>query len=788
MILDRVIDRNPPTVTADLLVTEAIAFLNQLQAGCLLVIESHQLVGIFTVRDALKAVATVQNLEGVAISNVMNRDVIALSKSEASDPVQLLKFVQQQPLSCLPIVAEQNHIVGLVTQAGLLRILQEDINDLQKHFASPPSKEQSPSIAERQEIASQTLEGTDADPDPETDPAVHAYQTLEEHLRINEQALHLSQNRIESILSSVEDVVWSIAPYTAQLLYINAATEKVYGRSISEFIQNLNLWQDVIHPEDREWVLQANKMLYSTGRQDLEYRIVWPNQQVRWIRARTRLITDQDGLPIRIDGLMTDITERHCAQEQLRHDALHDGLTGLANRNLLKDRLEQALKRNQRQDNKLFAILFLDLDRFKIVNDSLGHQVGDRLLIEVAKRFENCQRSQDTVARLGGDEFVILLEELDSFNDALKITQRIHQALSPPIILDDREIFVTASIGIAFGSPDADANPNWVAEIIRDSDTAMYRAKARGQGYYEVFSSFMHTDALNQMQIETDLRRTLSVSAHESTAPSDSIPISDRSSLEQILVYYQPIFSLDNQRLEGFEALVRWEHPTKGMISPVDFIPIAEETGLIISIDQWVLASACRQLRVWQGQFPDLGPLTMNVNLSSRHFSQPGLMEFLDQVFAETGLEHSALKLEITETTVIKNPEAATIILKQLKDKNIHVCLDDFGTGYSSLSYLHTFQFHTLKIDRSFVDQLEDSENNKESVEIVKAIINLGANLGMDVVAEGVETKRQLNQLKALDCQHAQGYWFSKPMSSMITTHFLLDSLRTKQNCTQLCP
>jgi diguanylate cyclase (GGDEF)-like protein/PAS domain S-box-containing protein len=785
MILDRVMDINPPTVTADLLVTEAIAFLNQLQASCLLVVESHQLVGIFTERDALKAVATAQNLEGVAIADVMNRDVITLRKSEASDPVQLLEFVQQQPLYCLPIVAEQNHIVGLITQAGLLRIVQEEIKDRQEPFA-PPSRERSPSIAEQQEIAPQTIAGTEAD--PETDPEVNAYQTLEEHLRINEQALHLSQNRIESILSSVEDVVWSVAPYTLQLLYINAATEKVYGRSISEFIQNLNLWQDVIHPEDQEWVLQANKMLYSTGRQDLEYRILWPNQQVRWIRARTRLITDPDGVPIRIDGLMTDITERHCAQEQLRHDALHDGLTGLANRNLLKDRLEQALKRNQRQDNKLFAILFLDLDRFKLVNDSLGHQVGDRLLIEVANRFEKCQRSQDTVARLGGDEFVILLEELDSFNDALKITQRIHQALSPPIILDDREIFVTASIGIAFGSPDADANPNWVAEIIRDSDTAMYRAKARGQGCYEVFSSFMHTDALNQMQIETDLRRTLSVSADKSTDPSDSIPISDRRSLEQILVYYQPIFSLDNQRLEGFEALVRWEHPTKGMISPVDFIPIAEETGLIISIDQWVLASACRQLRVWQGQFPDLGPLTMNVNLSSRHFSQPGLMEFLDQIFSETGLKHSALKLEITETTVIRNPETATIILKQLKDKKIHVCLDDFGTGYSSLSYLHTFQFNTLKIDRSFVNQLEDSENNKESVEIVKAIINLGANLGMDVVAEGVETKRQLNQLKALDCQHAQGYWFSKPMSGTITTNFLLDSLRIKQNYPPLCP
>jgi diguanylate cyclase (GGDEF)-like protein len=519
---------------------------------------------------------------------------------------------------------------------------------------------------------------------------------------------------------------------------------------------------------------------------------LWPNGQVRWIRARTRLVTDPNGEPIRIDGLMTDITERYSIQEQLRHDALHDGLTGLANRNLLKDRLEQALKRNQRQEKKLFAILFLDLDRFKIVNDSLGHQVGDRLLIEVAKRFQYCQRSQDTVARLGGDEFVILLEELDSFNDALKITQRIHQALLPPITLDNREIFVTASVGIAFGSPDADANPNWVADIIRDSDTAMYRAKARGQGCYEVFSPFMHTDALRQMQIETDLRRTFSSSADEFTVSSPSIPLPDRNIADrqylEFLVYYQPIFSLANQRIEGFEALVRWEHPTKGVMSPIDFIPIAEETGLIVSIDRWVLASACRQLRLWQDRFPDLVPLTMNVNLSSRHFAQPGLIEFLDQIFAETGLDHSALKLEITETTVIKNSETATVIIKQLRDKNIHVCLDDFGTGYSSLSYLHAFHFNTLKIDRSFVSKLGESEGNNESLEIVKAIINLGCNLGMNVVAEGIETQDQLNQLNTLNCEYGQGYWFSKPMSSMITTNYLLNCCEQSKVISTISP
>lgn len=587
------------------------------------------------------------------------------------------------------------------------------------------------------------------------------YQDLEEELRANQQALQLSQERIDSILGSIEDVVWSLAPHTYQILYINTATEKVFDRSIIEFIQNLNLWQEIIHPEDRERVEQADRALYTTGKQDIEYRILWKNGEVRWVRVRSRLVCDADGNPLRVDGITTDITERQRIQEQLRFDALHDGLTGLANRNLLLDRLEQTIKRSQRQDSKPFAVLFLDLDSFKVINDSLGHQIGDRLLMAVAHRLEKCQRSEDTVARLGGDEFVILLEEIEDLDDAMTAVKRIQQALKPVMLLDRHEIFVTASIGVAMGDPQIYTSPDRSTDLLRDADTAMYRAKALKQGGCAIFEPSMHAYAVKRMQVENDLRRAI-----------DRMLFPELYSPE-FLVFYQPIVSLSSDCIRGFEALVRWQHPEKGTISPAEFMPIAEETGLAIDIDRWVLERACRQLQIWQQEFPNLLPLTMNVNLSGKHFSQSGLIEFIDLVLQETGIAASSLKLEITETVVIENAEAATVMLRELRERNIHVCLDDFGTGYSSLSYLHCFPFNTLKIDRSFVKQLGIKLPKEDNNEIVKAIINLGLTLGMSVVAEGVETKEQLALLKTLNCHFGQGYWFSKPIDETMMTDFL---------------
>jgi diguanylate cyclase (GGDEF)-like protein/PAS domain S-box-containing protein len=571
-------------------------------------------------------------------------------------------------------------------------------------------------------------------------------QEVEAQLRVNEQALRLSQERLDSILSSIEDVVWSADPQTQQLYYLNSAVEMVYGRSMSEFLGCLTLWQDVVCPEDRDRYEQARQVLLSTGSCDIEYRIVHRDGGERWICDRARLVKDAEGKPVRVDGIITDITERRRAQDQLQYETLHDGLTGLPNRNLLIDRIEQAIKRNQRQNTNPFAVLFLDLDRFKVVNDSLGHLDGDQLLILVAQRLAQCARAGDTVARLGGDEFVILLEDVVDANAAVKVADRIHQSLEPAIILDHQEVFVTASIGIAIGDAQIYQQP---ADLLRDADTAMYRAKSRGQGGHEIFAPAMHTTALKRLQLQNQLRRAIE--------------------REEFLVYYQPIVSLIDHQIQGFEALVRWQHPEWGLVSPIEFIPIAEETGLIVAIDRWVLRTACQQLQRWQ-QYPGQNALIMSVNLSGKQFAQPGLIEFLDQVLLSTGLSGSSLKLEITESVIIQNTESVIALLDQLQARSVQVCLDDFGTGYSSLSYLHCFPFDTLKIDRSFVKRLGIEGQNWE---IVKAIVNLGLTLSMNVIAEGVETREQLAHLKTLNCDSAQGYWFSQPVTSEDITALL---------------
>jgi diguanylate cyclase (GGDEF)-like protein len=433
----------------------------------------------------------------------------------------------------------------------------------------------------------------------------------------------------------------------------------------------------------------------------------------------------------------TELAERKRIEAQLRHDAFHDALTNLPNRALFFDRLEHALSLTQRRtarqlhDNYQFAVLFLDLDRFKVINDSLGHVVGDQLLKQVAQRLSSCIRTGDTVARLGGDEFVILLEDIAGIHEAIEVAQRIHQYLRPPIVLDGHEVFVSASIGIALSS----THYSQASQLLRDADTAMYRAKSRGRGCHEVFDAPMHTQAMRRLQLENDLQRA--IERHE------------------FWLCYQPIVCLTNRQISGFEALIRWQHPEQGLISPCEFVPIAEETGLIQPIGLWVLQEACQQLRHWQKQIPDT-LLTMSVNLSSRQFSQPDLIPKIEQILHEAGLEGRHLKLEITESVLIENSKLAANILQQLRELNIEICIDDFGTGYSSLSYLHRFPITTLKIDRSFVAQIKQSQNS----EVVKAIVHLGLNLGMTVVAEGVETAEQFSSLQHSGCHYGQGHWF----------------------------
>lgn len=440
--------------------------------------------------------------------------------------------------------------------------------------------------------------------------------------------------------------------------------------------------------------------------------------------------------------LQREIAERQQAEQQLIHDALYDSLTGLPNRTLLMERIDRAIEQTKRNPDHLFALLFIDLDRFKIINDSLGHLVGDRLLIAVARLLSEDLRSLDTVARLGGDEFVILLDDIDSLKDATKVGDRLQAQLKQPVILGSHTVTTSASIGITLSS----AHYQNSSEVIRDADIAMYRAKEKGKARYEIFNREMYLQTLKIIELEHNLRLALQN--------------------KEFQLYYQPIISLQDNVLVGFEALLRWQNPQQGFISPVDFIPIAEETGLILAIGDWVLTEACQQLRQWQQQYaaiPRLANLKISVNVASQQITEPDYIAKVDRVLSKTGIDPDCLRLEITERVLIDSSDLTRKTLAEIKRKKIRLSIDDFGTGYSSLSYLHRLPIDNLKIDRSFVKNLD---SDLESLEIIKTIITLAHTLGMDAIAEGVETTRQRDRLKALGCEFAQGYLFAKPLDA----------------------
>jgi diguanylate cyclase (GGDEF)-like protein len=431
--------------------------------------------------------------------------------------------------------------------------------------------------------------------------------------------------------------------------------------------------------------------------------------------------------------------ELQASKEHFQHAAFHDALTGLPNRALLSNHLRLALGRVRRGGEQFFAVLFLDLDRFKNINDSLGHGAGDQLLIAIARRIEGILRPMDTVARLGGDEYAILLDALIEESDAVGFAERLQVELMKPFSLGGHEVYITASIGIALSSNGYEDPEN----LLRDADTAMYRAKEKGKARCELFDKLMHARAVALLQLENDLRRAIE--------------------RREFQVYYQPIVALETEKVVGFEALVRWQHPTRGFVPPDEFIPIAEETGLIADIDQWVLREACRQVGEWHRLSPVNRPLTLSTNLSSRELTHTDLIERIKETLAETSFDPRCLKIEITESAVMDNAEAAAAVLARLRELGVRLSIDDFGTGYSSLSYLHRFPVTTLKIDRSFISRMSE---DTEKFEIVRTIMTLASNLGMDVVAEGVETHRQLAQLKLLKCEFGQGYLFSKPVDA----------------------
>lgn len=468
-----------------------------------------------------------------------------------------------------------------------------------------------------------------------------------------------------------------------------------------------------------------------------------------WVLVGGAPMFSGDGTIVGSMGVFTDITERKRAEEKLMHDAFHDVLTGLANRALFIDHLRHRIERAKRETNPLFAVLFLDFDRFKVINDSLGHAEGDKLLIAVAQRLETTLRSSDLIARLGGDEFTILLNELDEPGHASHIATRIQELLKAPFELEGGEIYMSASIGIALGTH----GKITAEDMLRNADIAMYRAKSEGKARHQLFDQAMHDEALTQLQIETDLRQALG--------------------RNEFCLHYQPIFNLETRIIVGFEALIRWKHPKRGLVPPNEFIPIVEENGLIIPLGRWIIYESCRQMREWQDLNPAALDLTMSVNLSCKQFLQLDLAEQVMAMLVATRLDPQYLKLEITESHVMENGDAAVKMMKRLRSLGIELSLDDFGTGYSSLSYLHRLPVTNLKIDRSFINQMVVGDENSK---LVSTIISLAHNLKINVTAEGIETADQLMQLKELSCEKGQGYYFSKPLEADAATE-LINSL-----------
>jgi PAS domain S-box-containing protein len=539
------------------------------------------------------------------------------------------------------------------------------------------------------------------------------------------------------------------------LLVTGFERKEVIGRTSSE----LNIWT---YPEERTLLM---KVLAEHGRvRDLEIAFNTKSGERRTGLESAEII-DVSGQSC-VLAILKDITELKRAQEKLVHDAFHDSLTNLPNRALFLDRLERTVARAKRHKDYKFGVLFIDIDRFKIVNDSLGHYAGDELIIQCAKRILNSLRLEDviarpatshglanewtskddTLARLGGDEFTVLLDDLRTPADSIRVAARIQQSFAEPFSIAGQEVFATVSIGIAASSQSYTS----AADVLRDADIAMYRAKAQGKARCEVFDQATHDQAVGRLKLETDLRRAVE--------------------REEFLVYYQPIVSLGSGRIAGFEALVRWDRPGVGIVAPAEFIRVAEEMGLIVFIGNWVLRKACQQARRWHLD-DRRGPLlTMSVNVSGRQFKHPDIVEQVGKILGETQVDPAAIKLEVTETVTMDNAERTIQVVNGLKSLGVRLSIDDFGTGYSSLSYLRRFPMDTLKIDRSFVQNLS---GNPENLEIVRTIVSLARNLGLDVVAEGAETAAEIEHLKGLQCDFCQGYFFSKPVNSEQATNLL---------------
>ena len=590
--------------------------------------------------------------------------------------------------------------------------------------------------------------------------------TMYQHLQLQRVRRQLAERDelFQLITENAADMI-AVVDHDGRRIYNSPAYQRVLGYSPEELDSGTSF--DQIHPSDRDRVKQAAENAYRTRRgQKVEYRMRHKDGSWRVLESTANTIGSKEGETGKLVIVNRDITERKRAEEALAHRALHDGLTELPNRELFLDRLHHAMLRARRHFDYKFAVLFVDIDEFKVVNDSLGHSAGDELLVEIAKRMSGSFRDTDTIARLrvadegewrwaslsiarlGGDEFTVLLEDVHRPSDAVRVGQRIQERLAIPFEIKGSQIVIKASIGAALSA----SSYNQPEELVRDAEIAMYRAKQSGKARCEVFDSAMHSNAVRRLKLETDLRLGL-----------------ERG---ELLVYYQPIVSLRSGKISGFEALSRWKHPD-GMISPADFIPVADETGLILPLNRALLLEACVQLRSWQSQLGCEPPLTISMNITPKQFAQSQLAAEIDATLRETGISPANVSLEIVETIAMGEPDRALSVLSELKELGVLLSIDDFGTGYSSLSRLPRFPIDSLKIDRTFVSNMTTDHDNHE---IVRLIVMLAHSLGLSIVGEGAETKEQVAALTKLGCEMVQGYFYSPPVDAKAAFDLLLHS------------
>lgn len=654
----------------------------------------------------------------------INRDLLqrrlerrGFTVAGAKDGLEALRLIDSQPFDLVLLDIMLPGIDGL----EVLRRIRAQESNHELPVVMVSAKDDSQGIVE-----ALNLGANDYITKPVDFPVVLA--RIRTHLlhRRARAALKESEERYALAVAGANDGLWDW-DLRSNRIYLSPRWKAMIGLDGEEVSTETSEWFSRVHPDDVER-LKTDLDDHLNQRVETfenEHRMMHSDGSYRWVLSRGMAVRDHNSAPYRMAGSQTDITARK----------VYDPLTGLPNRILFMDRLEHALQRFKRQKSDLFGVLLIDLDRFKIVNEGLGHNLGDRLLIQLSRRLKTCVRTGDTIARFGGDEFIILLDEMKDNSDAIRVSERVQQSLKKPFHIQGQEVFCTVSIGIALSTTGYE-HPD---EVVRDADTAMNRAKALGKARHEMFDRAMHTQSAHRLQVETDLRKAL-----------------ERN---EFMVRYQAIVSLEDHQLSGFEALIRWQHPKRGMVNPDEFISLAEETGLIINMDHWVMREACRQTLAWEKLY---GPLTISVNLSAKQFAQPNLIERILENLAETGLAPEHLKLEITESALMDNTDKAADIISSLKSHRIKLGLDDFGTGYSSLSYLHRFPVDTLKIDRSFISRMEQSGENTA---IIKTIVALAQNMDFQTVAEGIETAGQLASLKELDCRFGQGYLFSKPLT-----------------------